>query len=299
VNSTTGDKFDFGFEVGKKKTSTANFSRTVVVDHSETDRFVNSFPESVSTFAMEIVFFAIKSSDMTFLNGTNSITFVFSTVEVTSQTNTLVTISSKSFSGFKNFITVNTWALFSGNAFSVMGISVEWTVAAIDTFSLVAFGFWVEAAWSARRSTSVVFLSGWAFNFASSVSSPFNMNSVSGAFSEVSGHGVAHRSSGLVFVLGEANVFFTSFKVWSWVDNIGTFGFHDVGTEHDSLGRFSHTFSSGHVTEGLFGSFKTLVGSFPGVGEESDRFDGGTISSGKVVDLIMIEDTAKTSSLAH
>jgi hypothetical protein len=299
VNSTTGDEFDFGFEVGKKKTSTANLSRTVVVDHSETDRFISSFPESVSAFTMEVVFFTIKSSDMAVLNGTNSVTFVFGTVKVTSQTDTLVTVSSKSFSGFKNFIAVNTWALFSGDAFSVMGVSVEWTVAAIDTFGLVTFGFWVEAAWSARRSTSVVFLTSWAFNFASTVSSPFNVNSVSGTFSEVGGHGVAHRSSGLVFVLGEANVFFTSFKVWSWVDDVGAFGFHDIGTEHDSLGRFSHTFSSGHVAESLFGSFKTLVGSFPGVGEESDGFDDGTISSGAVVDLIVIEDTAKTSSLAH
>lgn len=285
--------------MGKKKTSTANFSRTVVVDHSETDRFINGFPESVSAFAVEIVFFTIKSSDVTFLNGTNSITFIFSTVEVTSQTNTLVTVSSKSFSGFKNFIAVNTWALFSGDAFSVVGISVEWTVASVDAFGLVTFGFWVEAAWGAGRSTSVVFLTGWAFNFASSVSSPFDMNSVSGTFSEVSGHRVTHRTGGLVFVLGETNVFFTSFKVWSWVDDIGAFGFHDVRTEHDSLSRFSHTSSSGHVTESLFGSFKTLVGSFPGVGEESDRFDDGTISSGAVVDLIMIEDTAETSGLAH
>lgn len=299
MNSTSGDEFNFGFEVGKKKTSTANFSRTIVIDHSETDRFINSFPKSVSAFTMEIVFFTVKSSNVSFLNGTNTITFIFSAVEVASQTDTLVTVSSKSFSGFENFIAINTWTLFSGDAFSIVSISVEWTVAAVDTFGLIAFGFWAEAAWSARRSTSVVFLTGWAFNFASTVSSPFNMNSVSRTFSEVGGHGVTHRTSGLIFVLGEANVFFTSFKVWSWVDDIGAFGFHDVRTEHDSLGGFSHTSSSGHITEGLFGSFKTLIRSFPGVGEKSDGFDGGTISSGQVVGLIVIKNTAKTSSLTH
>lgn len=235
VNSTTRDEFDFLFEMGKKKTSATNFSRAIVVDHSQTDRFVNGFPESVSTFTVEVVFFTIKSSDMTFLDGTNSIAFIFSTVEVTSQTDTLVTVSSKSFSGFENFITVNTWALFSGNAFTVVGISVKWTVATIDAFGLVAFGFWVEAAWSTRRSTGVVFLTGWAFNFASSISSPFDVNSMSGAFSEVSGHGVTHRSSGLIFVFSETNILFTSFKVWCWVDDIGTFGFHNVRTKHDSL----------------------------------------------------------------
>jgi hypothetical protein len=65
------------------------------------------------------------------------------------------------------------------------------------------------------------------------------------------------------------------------------------------LGGFSHTFSRSHVTESLFGSFKTLVGSFPGVGKKSNGFDGGTISSGQVVGLIVVEDTAKTSSLTH
>jgi hypothetical protein len=107
-----------------------------VVDHSQTDRFINGFPQSVSTFAVEIVFFTIKSANMSFLNGTNSIALVFSAVEVTSQTNTLVTVSSKSFSWFENLVAVDTWALFPGNTFSVVGVGVEWTVASIDAFNI-------------------------------------------------------------------------------------------------------------------------------------------------------------------
>lgn len=42
-----------------------------------------------------------------------------------------------------------------------------------------------------------------------------------------------------------------------------------------------------------------MVGSFPRVSEKSDGFDSGTISSGQVISLIVVENTAKTSSLAH
>jgi hypothetical protein len=159
--------------------------------------------------------------------------------------------------------------------------------------------FWVETAWGARRSARVVFLTGWAFDFTSAVIPPFDVDAVSGTFSEVGSHGVTHGPSGHIFVFGEANVFFASFEVWGWVDDIFAFGVHDVGTKHDSLSRFSHTFGSSHVTESLFRSFQAFIASFPGVGKKSDGFDSGSISSSKIVNLVVVENAAQTTSLAH
>jgi hypothetical protein len=173
-----------------------------------------------------------------------------------------------------------------------MRVGVEWTVTSIDALKIGALCFWVETAWGARRSTSVVFLTGWAFDFASAVIPPFDVDAVSGTFSEVSAHGIAHRTSGLVFVFGEANVFFASFEVWGWVNDIFAFGVHNVRTKHNSLSRFSHTFGSSHVTESFFRSFQAFIASFPGIGKKSNRFDDGSISSGEIIDLVMIENTA-------
>jgi hypothetical protein len=156
-----------------------------MVDHGQTDIFRNRLPESVSTFSMKIEIFSIKSGNVSVVNGTNTVTFVFSTVEVSSEANTLVAISSKSFSWLKNGVAVNAWALFPGDTFTVMRKGTVWTVASIDTLLVGAHGFWVEAAWGARASAGVVFLVGWAGNFASTVSSPFDVDTVSRTFSEV------------------------------------------------------------------------------------------------------------------
>ena len=101
----------------------------------------------------------------------------------------------------------------------------------------------------------------------------------------------------MVLVLGKANIFFTSFKVWSWVDNIFTFSVHQVTTEHDGLGRFSHTFSSGHITKSFFRSFKALIVGLPRIGKKSHRFHQGSISSGQVIGLIVVEYAAETAGL--
>lgn len=156
-----------------------------MVDHGQTDVSSDRLPESVSTFSMEIKVFSIKSGNVSFVNGANTVTLVLSTVEVSSEANALVAISSKSFSWLKNGVTVDTWALFPGDAFAVVREGTVWTVASVDTFLVGAHGFWVEAAWGARASAGVIFLVGWAFNFASAASSPFNVDTVSRTFSKV------------------------------------------------------------------------------------------------------------------
>jgi len=65
------------------------------------------------------------------------------------------------------------------------------------------------------------------------------------------------------------------------------------------LGGFSHAVGGRHIAESLFRSFQTLVTSLPRVSEKSNRFDSSSVSGGKVVDLIVIENTAKTAGLAH
>lgn len=91
-----------------------------MVDHGQTDVSSDRLPESVSTFSMEIKVFSIKSGNVSFVNGANTVTLVLSTVEVSSEANALVAISSKSFSWLKNGVTVDTWALFPGDAFAVV-----------------------------------------------------------------------------------------------------------------------------------------------------------------------------------
>lgn len=141
---------------------------------------------------MERVFLSVKGSYVRLLDGAYTIASVFGTVEGTAEADTLVTVSSKSFSWLEDLFSVETWALFSSNALSVVAVLSVWAVAAVDAVLVAAASrFWVVTRWSAGGSTWVIFLTFWAGNWASALHSPFNVNAMSATFSEVGSHRVA------------------------------------------------------------------------------------------------------------
>jgi hypothetical protein len=189
MDGTTGEELYNAVWGVKYKGSSTFVSRAIVVDHNERHGMVDSFKNDVRAFASEGEFFSVKGSNVALGDGADTIAFVFSTVELSAEADALVTVSSKPFSWLEDFFAVKTWALFNSNTLSLMSILVEWTVAAVNAvFVAAASRVWVVAAWGTRRTAWVIFLAFWALDWASALASPFYVDTVSAALSEVSSH---------------------------------------------------------------------------------------------------------------
>lgn len=299
VHGTSGEKFDLDTIGGEDKRSAALVTGgAVLVDHNKRVLVVVGGEESVTAFASEGVLLAVEGSHVALGHGADRVALVFGTVELAAEADALVAVSSKSLSRLEHFLTVKTWALLDGNTATVVSVLVEWAVTAFDTVFNVTLNLWVEAGWGAGGAANVVFLAFWAFHWTSSFGSPVDLDTVSAALVEVSGHGVAWSGGTEVVVAVEADVLLTGLKEWGWVDNTGAHGVHEVAAEHNSLGRLSHAFWGVDGAEGFFGGVWALIRVLPRVSEESNALDDISGSGHEVVGLVVVEHTAETAGLA-
>jgi hypothetical protein len=205
-----------------------------------------------------------------------------------------------------NFIAVLTWAIFTFKAFVTVDVSGKWTVAAFNAvFVRTTNTVWIEARWSARTTANMVFLASWTLDWAPAFRPPVDVDTVSGAFSEVSGHSVAWSVFKKIGIRHPANVFLTRIEESGWVDDISAWSVHDVATKHDSFSSFPDTFVGFRFAETswLLSTVSALVRvSSPRVAESTNLIHGdnpsvsvSVASSPEVVSHIVVENTAKTS----
>jgi hypothetical protein len=174
---------------------TANFTRAIMVDDVEDKRLVSWLKNSISAPAVEAKVFAVKSPNHRVFDGADTVALVLSAVEVAAEADALVAVLPDPLSWFVNFVAIKTWAVFTLKTFITVDISSEWTVAAFNTVLIrAADAVRVEARRSTRATADVVFLALWAFNWAPAVGPPVDVDTVSGAFSKVSGHSVARSA---------------------------------------------------------------------------------------------------------
>jgi hypothetical protein len=299
MKSTTSDQLTFFTINSQQNWSTTSWSWAVMVlNHDFEWKITEASGQNVCTFTMKVVWNTIESSVMWCQSWADTITFVLSAHPSTIDTDALVTITSDSWSWFV-FITAElTWTFMSVQALAVMEILTFWTVTAINAMVIITVVWLIPTGLWTWWTTGLVDHTSWTSDFASAFTSPVNMSTMSGTFSEVGWHWVTDSIIGTVS-LWEADIFLTGFEVWCWVNNMLAFSVQNVGTLHDSFSWLLSSFFGINWAVWFFSSIEALAIDLPWVGEKWNSVNEFTISWFEIVLIISIENTTETTSLTH